>query len=163
MPKSKYYQKNKKKNLDYSREWRKNNPGRMSELYKIWAEKNPNKIKNYKGKFYEKNKDYVNERQKENNKILFEKVLDHYGHQCSIPECSNTEDLCIDHINGENVDYKYRYGSKLWRWIIKNNFPSGFRILCHYCNILDGYLRKHPKLKINGIDDLIKRCFKNER
>jgi len=30
-------------------------------------------------------------------------------------------------------------GTKLLRWIIKNNFPEYFKILCHNCNHAKGH------------------------
>ncbi len=58
---------------------------------------------------------------------------------------SHTEFLAIDHILGKKVMdtipelVKIGYSSKLknyllLQWIIDNNFPEGFQILCHNCN-----------------------------
>jgi seryl-tRNA synthetase len=42
-------------------------------------------------------------------------------------------------------------------YLIKNNFPPGFRTLCFSCNIIDGFLRNHENLKIDGMNDLVTR------
>lgn len=79
------------------------------------------------------------------------RCLDHYGHKCAF--CGSTEKLGMDHIGGNNGNSP-RGGVTLWRWLIRNGFPSEFRTLCNRCNILDGVLRKHPHLGLSGIDTL---------
>jgi hypothetical protein len=109
-------------------------------------------------KYWEKNgenfKEKNNERSKEYSKKFIKICLDHYGHKCSIPECGSVEKLCIDHVGGNDGKSPVG-GMPFWRWLIKNNFPPGFRTLCMRCNLIDGYLRKHPNIPINGIDDFL--------
>jgi len=62
-------------------------------------------------------------------------VFDYYGHKCMWPEdCSITDSdmLQIDHINGNGNEHRKEIGNsnKLYQWLIKNNFPKGFRLLC---------------------------------
>lgn len=71
---------------------------------------------------------------------------------CSCPGCS--EDrlpfLCIDHINGGGIKHREELckdqksnrdgkcnpgGGVFYRWLRKNSYPSGYRVLCHNCNI----------------------------
>ena len=66
------------------------------------------------------------------------KVLEHYGN--SMCSCCGEKEilfLSLDHINGggskERRDIK-RAGDSFYRWIIVNNYPNGFRVLCHNCN-----------------------------
>ena len=35
-------------------------------------------------------------------------------------------------------------GEALNRWIIQNNFPKGFQILCQNCNFAKGHYEKCP-------------------
>ena len=92
------------------------------------------------------------------------KVLQYYSKRLSksnIPCCnccglnSHIELLTVDHIAGrQEMDSepelkKLKYMSKLSGtalviWIIKNNFPKGFQILCHNCNQTKGYYGKCP-------------------
>ena len=92
------------------------------------------------------------------------KVLQYYSKRLSksnIPCCnccglnSHIEFLTVDHIAGrQEMDSepelkKLKYMSKLSGtalviWIIKNNFPKGFQILCHNCNQTKGYYGKCP-------------------
>ena len=45
------------------------------------------------------------------------------------------------------MDKKYRGGTNLWQWLIKNDFPDGFRLLCKNCAHSYkhyGYCPHHP-------------------
>ena len=85
------------------------------------------------------------------------KILERYSKLLSnsnIPCCnccgeSEIEFLAIDHIAGrrqmdsETELVKLGYSSKLDShrlndWIIKNDFPEGFQVLCHNCNFAKG-------------------------
>lgn len=58
-----------------------------------------------------------------------------YGDCCTC--CGETElpFLAIDHIDGiVREGQKKKKGSELCVWLKKQNFPSGYQILCHNCN-----------------------------
>ena len=96
------------------------------------------------------------------NKIRLDKrlkVLQYYSKRLSksdIPCCnccgqnSHTEFLAIDHIAGKKqmdsepelrkIGYSSKLdGSTLVKWIMDNDFPEGFQILCTNCNSAKGY------------------------
>ena len=94
------------------------------------------------------------------------KMLQYYSKYFSnsdIPCCrccgeSHIEFLAIDHIAGrKEMDsepelVKLGYSSslvsnKLYVWIIKNNFPKGFQVLCHNCNLAKGFYGNCPHEK----------------
>lgn len=58
------------------------------------------------------------------------------------PKCTccgeeHLEFLAIDHINGGGCKHRKELkslGLKLYRWLRENNFPEGYRCLCHNCN-----------------------------
>lgn len=73
-------------------------------------------------------------------KKLWRKILVHYGNdppKCSI--CGETREsfLCIDHINGCGKEQRQNQGTgtAFYYWLFQNNFPEGYRILCHNCNM----------------------------
>lgn len=44
--------------------------------------------------------------------------------------------MTIDHINGGGAKHQKTISSlSFFTWLIKNNFPDGFRVLCYNCNI----------------------------
>ena len=78
--------------------------------------------------------------------------LIHYGGNPPSCACCNEKTfqfLAIDHINGGGHTHRKLTGKKVERWLRKNNFPKGFRVLCHNCNSSLGYYGfcPHNKLK----------------
>lgn len=65
-------------------------------------------------------------------------VLNHYGHACACCGESRYEFLAIDHINGGGVRHKKEVLGAVHKslaiWLRANNYPPGFRLLCHNCN-----------------------------
>lgn len=79
------------------------------------------------------------------------RVLLHYGG--SSPSCAccgeqRYEFLAVDHINGNGRQHRQeilaKHGQHLYRWLIHQNFPPGFRVLCHNCNSAIGYFGYCP-------------------
>lgn len=67
--------------------------------------------------------------------------------RCQCAACPNPQVdpifLDIDHIDGLSTEerdyvkthgYRKRSGKALWGWLIENNFPAGFQVLCVSCN-----------------------------
>jgi len=114
---------------------------------------NNNKIKlNEYSKNYRKTKKYkefiMNYEKSEKGKIrklknknykysLKIKAFNVYG-GCVCSCCGETEIsfLVIDHINGGGTKHRKNLssGSSIYTWLKQNNYPDGFRVLCHNCN-----------------------------
>jgi hypothetical protein len=62
----------------------------------------------------------------------------HYGNMCACCGEANTEFLAFDHINGGGYQHRKSGVCKLSSWLVRNNFPEGFRVLCHNCNMSRG-------------------------
>ena len=93
------------------------------------------------------------------------KILQHYSlnlsnsdkpccHCCG--ENFHSDFLAIDHVLGRvemesipeliAIGYSSKLeGENLMRWIVKNNFPEGFKILCHNCNMAKGMKKNNNK------------------
>src|SRR5208282_1772581 len=128
----KNYENNKEKLIEKSRKYRIDNP-EYSKQYRI---DNHDKI-------IEKSRKYNNEHKEEHYAYgikhrdeIKEKVFNHYGHKCMWMEgCEiiDSDMLQIDHINGEGNIHRREtelIGISFYRWLINNNFPEGFRLLC---------------------------------
>lgn len=65
-----------------------------------------------------------------------EVVIENYGAKCVCCGETNRGFLTIDHINNDGSDLRKTHGAglTLYRWIIKNNYPEFFQILCYNCN-----------------------------
>lgn len=73
---------------------------------------------------------------------LKRKVIAHYSRnkiQCAI--CGNNDIvvLCIDHIDGNGQAHRRAIGrtsgAGFYQWLIQNNYPDGFQVLCYNCNM----------------------------
>lgn len=80
-------------------------------------------------------------------------VLEHYGKQCACCGESKYEFLAIDHINNDGAEQRRSMpnirGSKFMRWLILNNYPTNFQILCHNCNMAKGFYGQCPHQEVN--------------
>jgi hypothetical protein len=87
-------------------------------------------------------------------------VFNHYENKCN---CCDENILCflaIDHIDGGSNEHRKnigKAGSGFYKWLITNNFPEGFQVLCHNCNMgkhLNGGVCPHKE----GQYRLIESC-----
>lgn len=66
-------------------------------------------------------------------------VLIHYGGVTPRCQCcgeSTVAFLTIDHVNGGGTKHleSLKGSQGLMRWLSKNNYPDGYRVLCYNCN-----------------------------
>jgi hypothetical protein len=78
-----------------------------------------------------------NRQSREQRAALRLEILVHYSDSvfpfCACCNESHEEFLSIDHINGGGGKHK-REVRHVYAWLKRNNFPQGFRVLCHNCN-----------------------------
>ena len=66
------------------------------------------------------------------------KVLNYYTNgtfQCKKCGCNVYELLQIDHINNDGAEHRKKV-KNIYKWLIKNEYPNGFQVLCANCNWL---------------------------
>jgi len=149
----KYIKDHPEKIRELKKNWRKNNPDKVREQAKRYRKRHLSEIKARAKKYYDTHLNVEREKAVLQFRNLFNEVLEHYGNKCFV--CGSYERPHIDHIGGFDGNGEYRTGKILWAWLRRNNYPPGFRILCQKCNTVDGFLRNHPALNVNGIDGLI--------
>jgi len=139
--------KNKEKYREYRRKWYLLNRERLRKKNREYRRAHKEVSKRYywrnREKILIKGRIYSLERRK--------KVLFHYGGNS--PKCaccgeSIFEFLTIDHIN-HNIKKQHKrkigsHGQHLYAWLIRNNFPKGFQVLCWNCNSAKGKTGKCP-------------------
>ena len=84
----------------------------------------------------------ANRSAREGNRRLKLRVLAAYGGVCLCCGETSWQFLTIDHINGDgNAQRKHLglNGSQFYRWLQKQNYPVGFRVLCFNCNTAIGF------------------------
>jgi len=70
------------------------------------------------------------------NKAQRIEVLKHYGGKCARCGCDDPDVLCFDHINGGGARHRKEIKQPVFhRWLMRNNYPEGFQVLCHNCNL----------------------------
>jgi hypothetical protein len=120
-----------KQNINaYAREYRILHKKECKEAIQKWRKNKSIHVKNY-------NKAWLRLRRL--------RIISHYsnGKSCCY-RCGNTDlrVLSIDHINSGGCKHTkelIKQGTNLYTWIIKNNFPSGFQILCMNCQWIKRY------------------------
>lgn len=97
----------------------------------------------YSKAYYRSNKEKLNEYQKQHSREKRLEVLKHYGGDPPKCECcgeTTVEFLGIDHLNTTGHVHREEIGTMpIYLWIIKNGYPPYFRVLCHNCNLSQGF------------------------
>ncbi len=119
----------KQKNQEY---WNKNKH-KLTLAHRMWEKLNPERVAKYRPK--------IKDRQKLHGFLVKMECFSAYSGyppKCQCTGCNETtlEFLNIDHINGrKNYGHNRRLGGiKLYLWLMKRNYPKGFRVLCQNCN-----------------------------
>jgi hypothetical protein len=81
--------------------------------------------------------------------------MTHYGNgKCACVKCGNEDIrvLTIDHINGNGAEDRRKTEFKkdsrrLYAWLKRNNYPSGYQCLCMNCNWIKRYENNELKGK----------------
>ncbi len=81
-------------------------------------------------------------------------VINHYGGKCACCGNDNIDVLTIDHINGGGskhlLDIGIKGGKPFYLWIIRNNFPIEFQVLCYNCNCARAFYTTCPHQRSGG-------------
>ncbi len=122
-----------KQHPEYSKKWREDHPNYMRD----WKVNHP-EYSEYWKKYW-------------GNLKLF--VLVHYSGdppKCACCGESHFEFLTIDHINGggnQHMKSLRKIGTNLYRWLVNNDFPEGYQVLCWNCNCSKGIGLRHKNQK----------------
>jgi hypothetical protein len=128
---------------NYAHRWYLQNQEKEKKRVAEWKENNPDASKIWRKTYYEKHKEEIAKRHSKQVDEIRLQVLRHYGG--NKPKCACCGEtiilfLSIDHINNNgNKQRKALSGSKhagtpFYRWLIKNNYPEGYQVLCMNCN-----------------------------
>jgi hypothetical protein len=96
-------------------------------------------------RYYKKNKKEVLRKARIQHQEIKKFVLTHYGEgkpACVLCGYDKLNALSIDHIDGGGHKHRQQVGTRggqIYGWLIKNNFPEGFRTLCMNCQFLERY------------------------
>jgi len=124
------------------------NPNRLAERRTQsanWRATNQTSVIESRDKYRARNNEKTKQKEQERRR----RVVQHYGGKCACCGEATYEFLAIDHINGGGNKHRKEVGggSLMVKWIIKNNFPPLFQILCHNCNNAKAYYGYCPHHK----------------
>ena len=74
-------------------------------------------------------------------------AFDRYGTECACCGEDREPFLCIDHIGGGGAKHRREIGvggSWFYLWLRRNDYPDGYRALCHNCNMALGLYGECP-------------------
>lgn len=136
-----YYADNKDKFVENAKKWRENNPKRRKEIKKKAAKK-----------YYLKNRDRIRDRQKVLARENRVKCLEYYGGKPPRCNCCGENEikfLTIDHVDNNGAEHRKEIFSNgrsgnIIQWLIRNDYPAGFQVLCYNCNCAKGFWGKCP-------------------
>jgi hypothetical protein len=125
-----------------------------SEKDKLYYRDNSSNIRNSRNIYYQKNRESILEKKREEGRKRKQIVIDAYGGKCECCGETTFEFLTIDHINNDGAEHRRRIGgkgTKIYKYLIEHDFPKdGYRLLCFNCNIsrgFYGYCPHHPDNK----------------
>ena len=112
-----------------------NNKEERRLYMKAWRAKHPD----YANNSYYKHREKHLEQRKAYRQKIKTLVLTYYSR--GEPTCRTCNEkrldcLSIDHINGKGAEHRRQLGVsglEFYRWLIKNNYPNGFQVLCMNC------------------------------
>lgn len=120
-----------------------------------WGKDNPEKIIQSGKLSREKNKDKLRESRKKQRWSLKIDILTHYSRgkpHCKCCGETHPEFLAVDHINNNGAEAKRngepKGGVGFYTYLRKNNYPEGFQILCHNCNMAKAFYGECPHNKV---------------
>ena len=126
---------------EWKRKWREKNPELSKSRQKERSKRFREKQIGYGKRYYYKYREQIIERTIKNNRARYRdrrlNCIEHYGNKCGCCGETRIEFLSIDHINGNGLKHRKELAIKnmnIFEYLTKNNYPEGFRVLCHNCN-----------------------------
>lgn len=56
--------------------------------------------------------------------------------------------LCVDHVEDDGKQHRQVIGrTGLYRWLMRNDYPAGFQVLCYNCNMKKEVMRRRSLRK----------------
>jgi hypothetical protein len=120
--------------------------------------------------YYERNREAVLARTRKNRNARYRELklaaYDAYGGPvCSCCGEAREDFLCLDHIEGDGAEHRktVNTGEPLYRWLKDNDYPYGFQVLCHNCNMgksINGGICPHIETNVDieypSVDELVR-------
>ena len=144
------------------RRYREANLAEVQARDRRYLEANREEIHARRSRYRDANREEINRRQRDNyparavqhlehesvkRRLLYVAVMAWYSPAWppSCACCGTPDDLSIDHVNGDGAEHREalfgdpkRASHQFWCWLIREEFPAGFQVLCRPCNTSKG-------------------------
>ncbi len=144
--------------------WRKKklkaDPDFFRNVEACWRKKRLSEDPDFFKKDYQVHKQFERDRKIIYRAKIKAAVLSYYGNgvaRCVMCGFDNVDALSIDHIHGGGRRHKDSLGmtvkgggDEFYRWLIKQDYPDGFRTLCMNCQFLEMHRLKGQKWSSTG-------------
>ncbi len=110
-------------------------------------------VRKFSAEYYEDHEAECKEYQRNYGRMLRSVALFIYSNgtmQCAICGCSDYSKLCIDHPDNNGTAHRKSLGINggggvaFARWLGKNGYPLGYRVLCKSCNSKNRRKKESP-------------------
>ncbi len=123
--------------------------GQRTERYRSDPEAGKQSSQNWRGE----NKDRVLSTNREYKRRLRLEAIAHYSQGKNVCACCGEPEvkfLTIDHADGGGNDHRRAIGpgTHISLWLKKNDYPSGFQVLCFNCNCVRGIYGTCPHQEV---------------
>lgn len=131
-----HYWEHREEKLAQVHKYREKNREKLSRKFQKYRQEHLPLYCEYSKQYYERNREYIlgNIQQRRL------RVLKFYGNgQLACVKCgfSDARALSIDHIHNDGAEHRKELGIKggslFYKWLIKNDFPTGYQTLCLNC------------------------------
>jgi len=124
---------------EYSKEWHKKNKEHVNTIARTYYHNHKEQAKLCMERYREKHKEQEQKRRREWSRKRKLLIIEHYSNGKNICNCCGEKHivfLTIDHINNDGAEHRKKLGSAahVYNWLIRNNFPEGYQVLCYNCN-----------------------------
>lgn len=145
--------------LDWQANYRRQNRQRRIATNSRWRKSNVIAISTRRRELYDANKEKERRRASAYRQAVKLEVFSHYCGktiECELCDEARIGALTVDHIEGGGTAHR-RSISKIYFWLRKNSYPTGYRVLCSNCNWRQHLLRTTQKRSETNI--AIKKRF----
>lgn len=110
--------------------------------HKAYLDRNKSKTTAYRTKYIKDNWVHIRKQRRDWRRQVRVIVLTHYSGgkpKCDCCGIDHIEFLCIDHIDGGGRKHNISLNRRsIYVWLKNQEYPSGYRVLCHNCNMSRG-------------------------
>jgi len=116
---------------------------RSNQNYRM---KYPERVREQSAKSRAKHKEKYTEKLKIKKEQKRREVLQHYGNKCICCGESNFYFLTLDHKASDGSEHRKTFKDNIVDWIVKNDFPEMFQVLCYNCNLARSFYGGKEKI-----------------